>query len=344
MNSFYLPIDTKSLYFNIKNDNREGHSPTVAMPIVQGSSTNPMYSSIIRIPENIGETSRENLKEAILSKSSILAKINNIFCFPKVAVNGILLYGMPLLCMYIREEIDPQKPNFGRKKLHYPSSFSYNDSETEINNKTVFAAVSNTLNHYAFIIEGFRYDFATEILDLDATVVGENRIPYSKVFINKRGVGIKFSKQFFDRSDSYDTEILALRERLGYENIYPENYYDILEQNKRIAENAVENAVKEKYKTECRRLSEQYPYSLYDLSYNYNGEKKYIVVKYTATKQHYFNLSYKKVKFINDFQGNAQLALVTDVNGSPKVTFYSNSDINSMKKTIDSVTFEAIGG
>lgn len=38
MNKIYLHIDTKSLYMNIKNDNKTGHTATVATPIKQGNT------------------------------------------------------------------------------------------------------------------------------------------------------------------------------------------------------------------------------------------------------------------------------------------------------------------
>ena len=38
MSVIRLPIDTKSLYFNIKNDNKTGHTATVATPLKQGAS------------------------------------------------------------------------------------------------------------------------------------------------------------------------------------------------------------------------------------------------------------------------------------------------------------------
>lgn len=343
MNGFYLPIDIKSLYFNIKNDNRTGHSPTVAMPIIQGSSVNPEYAKIVKIPENICESSKQELVSTILSKSNVQAKINSVFCFDKIAVNGVLIFGIPLFCMYIREETGKQNPNYGRQKLHYPSSLVYSDSETEINNKAVFAAVSSELKGYAFIIEGFDYNFDTGVLNFDAIIVGENKIPYSKVFVNKRGVGEKFTKQFYERSDTYDTEILALRERFGYENIYPENYYDVLAQNKQIALEVVADEIMNINGVNCRYFSEQYPYSLYDLSYVYKGKKAYVVVRFTATKQCYFSLPYNKIQFLKDFQDSAQLALVTDINGQPKVRFYFYAEINAMKKNIDSVTFRSEG-
>ena len=43
MSVLRLAIDTKSLYFNIKNDNQTGHTATVATPLKQGSAIRPEF-------------------------------------------------------------------------------------------------------------------------------------------------------------------------------------------------------------------------------------------------------------------------------------------------------------
>ena len=53
MSIIRLPIDTKSLYFNIKNDNESGHTATVATPLKQGSSLHLELAEVYKIPENI---------------------------------------------------------------------------------------------------------------------------------------------------------------------------------------------------------------------------------------------------------------------------------------------------
>ena len=62
MSIIRLPIDTKSLYFNIKNDNETGHTATVATPLKQGASLHTELAEIYKIPENIDSINRENLK------------------------------------------------------------------------------------------------------------------------------------------------------------------------------------------------------------------------------------------------------------------------------------------
>ena len=87
MSTIRLPIDTKSLYFNIKNDNKTGHTATVATPLKQGASVRQELMQIVTIPENINSFSRESLISQILSKSRADAKINHAFLFNRFSVN-----------------------------------------------------------------------------------------------------------------------------------------------------------------------------------------------------------------------------------------------------------------
>ena len=67
MSVIRLPIDIKSLYFNIKNDNEKGHTATVATPLKQGASVHEELSKIHCIPHNINDYSRDSLVGHILS-------------------------------------------------------------------------------------------------------------------------------------------------------------------------------------------------------------------------------------------------------------------------------------
>ena len=92
-----------------------------------------------------------------------------------------------------------------------------------------------------------------------------------------------------------------------------------------------------------RRLSNEYPYSLYDLEISRNGRKRYIIVRNTATKLKYFTMPYNKIKFCMDFYDNVSIALVRDITGTPCIEWYSVSDINNMDKSINSITYEKRG-
>ena len=334
-----LPVDLKSLYLNIKNDNQSGHTATVATPLKQYGSVNSDLELIYEIPENIDAVSREELVASILAKSRTEAKIVNIFVFDKISVNGLILNDVPAFCFYIREEISEQNIHFGRQKLHYPISLKYSDSETEIDNRAVMKAVSFLLKDYAFLVEAFEYDTDTKILNFDALIVGYNNIPYSKVFINQKGVGSKFASVFNEDIAEYDSEIIALRTKLGFDNIGPGTFAETVSKNRIAATNIVCKHLESIGAVNLRLLTEEYPYSLFDYEYKINNRKKYVIVCFTATNIKYFTLPFNKIKFCNDFSGDAYVYLVTDINSSPKLFCYSSQELNKMSKSISSITY-----
>lgn len=342
MSVIHLPIDIKSLYFNIKNDNEKGHTATVATPLKQGASVHENLSKIHYVPHNINDYSRDSLIGHILSKSRAEAIITDVFVFDSITVNGLAVECDSSFCIYIREETNPQNIHCGRQKVHYPLSLKYSDSDIEINNKRVITAVSEVLHDYAFIVEAFEYNTETNTLNFDATIVGENGLPYSKIFLNKRGVGNKFSSVFNEFADTYDAEIIALRDHFGYDNVTPDNYMEIVNQNKTLALQTVEKILLDNGYSRIRKLAEEYPYALYDIEYYEENQKKFVIIRFTSTKTKFFSLPYNKIKFSNDYD-DVKIALVTDINGSPCVYWYTIGELNRMNKMINSITY-SIGG
>lgn len=338
-----LPIDVKSLYFNIKNDNETGHTATVATPLKQYGGINEKLIKILQIPENINAVSREGIIGQILSKSRASAKINNVFRFDKISVNGMTIVGVPSFCIYVREETQEGYVHCGRQKVHYPTSLKYSDIDVEINNRKVIDAISEKLANYAFIVEAFEYNTETSVLNFDAVIVGPNGIPYSKVFINKRGTGTKFTSVFSEEAEAYDTEIIALREKLGYDNVGPDNFAEIMRKNKNKAEELVYESLVGRGATDIRKLSDEYPYALYDLQYVQDSIKHFLIVRCTSTKLQYFNLSINKIQFCNDFKSCAEVCLVTDINGKPVIHTYGIDIMNRMSKRINSISYENMG-
>ena len=229
-----LPIDTKSLYFNIKNDNISGHTATVASPL---KKTNGEFKldDILKIKSKEIDVDTKKEMIALLvkhSKSKVL--IRQVYAFDKISVNGNLIDTDCSFGCYIKEEIDETKVQFGRLKLHYPSKFIYEDQDLNINNRIIFKKISEKLHNYAFIVRAFEYDTETKVLNFDSLIVGENNIPYSKVFINEKGAGNKFNSIFNENADDYDREIIALRKKYG-EDVNPYNYLDYFKQMKESA-------------------------------------------------------------------------------------------------------------
>ncbi|MEG1566962.1 MAG: hypothetical protein RR347_04710 [Anaerovoracaceae bacterium] len=339
-----LPIDTKSLYFNIKNDNESGHTATVATPLKQGASVHHELLEIMNFPDGISNDSKEKLIDQLLKNSRADAKIVKICVFDKISVNGVTIDAPASFCIYVREETNISNVHYGRQKIHYPPSLRYDDSEININNKLVCKALSEYLKQYAFIVEAFEYDDVSRILNFSVIIVGQKEIPYSKVFINRKGVGNKFSSVFNDEVDLYDSEIIALREKLGFGNVSPDNYNEIMTSNRLIAQNQAETFLIKSGASDIRRLVDEYPYSLYDFEYVVDGEKRFLLVCYTATNKRYFAISLNKVKFCNDFPSETRVLLITDICGNKKQFLYTNEDLNSFSKTINSITFDDLEG
>lgn len=335
-----LPIDIKSLYLNIKNDNKAGHTATVATPLRQGAAIHEGLIDILRIPENLTGSSKEEITTQILSKSRAEAIIPKVYTFNKLLVNGKKIENAPSFCMYIREETDPENVHCGRQKIHYPLSLYFMDENVEIDNKKVMRAISSMLHDYAFIVEAFEYNTESEELNFDVLVVGENQVPYSKVFLNKKGSGNKFTASFIESIDNYDTEIIALRENLGYDSVGPENFRDIQAQNKNIANGLVLKKLMEQQEGEIRCLTDEYPYALYDFELRKGQQKEYVIVRNTATKLSYFSLPYEKIRFCLDFKEQVRIALIKNIYGNPYVEWFSPDEINMMNKSINSVIYE----
>lgn len=334
-----MPIDTKSLYMNIKNDNLTGHTATVATPLRQGNSIHEELAQILEIPECIGFGSRERLVGKLLEKSRVDAKIVKVFVFDNICVNGNPISVKEAYCIYIREETNPQNVHYGRQKVHYPQVLQYEDDDITVDNQKVMNAISHALHDYAFIVQAFEYDTQNNTLNFDALIVGENKVPYSKVFINRRGVGEKFANAFTYNCENYDTEIISLREKMGYDAVTPENYQEIVAENDQLACKVVFEFLSLNGAMLIHILKDDYPYSLYDIVYSFKNKRKYAIVQQTATKEKSFTLPIEKVKFLDDFKNESDVFLITDIRGNPKIHEYNVDCVNSLKKTISSIRF-----
>lgn len=335
MHKIKLPIDTKSLYCNILNDNLKGHTCTVATPIKQGNSINPFLNQVYKIPKQIDFEKTPNLLNELTKNSKSIVRINNVFIFDKIKVNGFELAVDCCYCFFIKEEIDKNRAQFGRIKLHYPISLKCD--EFSINNRKVINAISDYLHGYAFLIEGFEYDFDDDSLNFNALVIGYNNIPYSKVFINNKGVGSKYNKVIKNYYDIYDTEIIALRNKFGSE-ISIDDFISYIEKGRIEAKQIVKNYFLNSKPSAIKDVSENYPYSLYDFEIILDKKLIYCLVAFTYTNLDYFSLSYYHHNFINTFD-NVIIALVTDVCRNNNLSIIEKEDLKNFSIGIDAVRF-----
>jgi len=336
MKKIRMPIDQKSLYFNILNDNLAGHTPTVATPIKQGKSFDKDLAEIFNLTnKEISLELHPQLINELLKNSKSTNTIRKAFVFDKVSINGINVNVKSKFCIFIKEEIDPQKKQFGRIKMHYPMSLSYNSDSLSINNKKVIDAISNAINNYAFIVNAFEYDFETDILNFDVLIVGENNIPYSKVFLNNKGVGSKLTKTFSNVFDNYDFEIIKLRQFYGSE-VSPDNFIAYENKSRKIAV----DYLKQNFSEKIEMISDDYPYSLYDFRIKENNEYNYGIIKYTVTKNVYFDLTSAQRSFLNLFEDSAKIYIITNVLENPRMTIITAKTIQDLNMEINSIKYK----
>lgn len=335
MSKIRLPIDTKSLYFNIKNDNLKGHTPTVASPLKKNDGSDKLENILIAKDAEIDISDKNELIELLIKHSKTKVVIKNLFEFKKLSVNGKPINTNYSFGCYVKEEVDDTKVQFGRLKLHYPSKLIYEDDDLNINNREVYKEISNILGNYAFIIRAFEYETNDNSLNFDALIVGENNIPYSKVFINEKGAGNKFNVIFNENADDYDREIISLKKKYGDE-VNPYNY---LEFTKNLKTKGLE-VVRQYLNKPIEYISEIFPYSLFDFCYFDKGIRKYGILRITATKNKYFNLSFIQQLFLMNNRNEAEIFLVSDALNDGILTIFNYENLSELTMNINSIKYE----
>ncbi len=333
MKKIYIPIDNKSFFVNIYNDNKSGHTPTVCTPIIQGKSVHDEVQRFFRIPHQIDFHSDAGINDFLNKSSKSTTRITNVFLFERITVNGLLVNNEKSFCFFAKEEIDPQKAQFGRIKLHYPMTINYS-GKFEFDNKHVIMKISETLHDYAFVVRGFYYDFDTDILDFDADIVGYHDIPYSKVFISTKGIGNKYIQDFHDTFDNYDIESIALKQHFGFDYVNPFNYLEKLNEIKKEAYKVLSKKFEIK---KFKFASEEYPYALFDTIHIDNGIKRYGIVSYSSTKECYFNFTIRQWQFINEFSDYVDFYMINNVYDNCNVIMMNYDEICEMNRGITSI-------
>lgn len=338
MHKIILPIDIKSLFYNILNDNEKGHTCTVATPIKQGKAINKELLEIYKIPNQIDFEAFPEIINELTKNSKSIVRINNVFAFEKLKVNRVPLNVDASFCFYTKEEIDKTKAQFGRIKLHYPITLRY--EKLRINNRKVINAISDMLNGHAFLVESFEYCFDDGSLNFNVLIVGYNNIPYSKVFINNKGVGNKYSTLIKNDFDIYDVEIIPLRKKYG-KDVSTSNFNQYVDVGKSKAKDLVfKKLISDKIipKGEIRDISKYYPYALFDLQYYKNEKIHYALVFSTYSKVKYFNLTWFQNYFIQAFN-NVSIFLVTDIDGDNNIYEINKTDLDNYSVQMNTIRF-----
>lgn len=332
MESFKFDIDTKSFFVGLTNDTGGGHTATVSTNLRQGVTTKKELEYFLQLNNEINIEGNDELIRACSAKSKSIVKIIKCLYFKEVYVNGEKLDCKKEFSLYLKEEINPDAVQYGRIKLHYPISFAYSDYDHEIDNREVVLSIKKIIGGYAFIVNSFRLYFNRSRIDIDVTIIGEDEIPYSKVFVDQKGVGNKFNKLFSEQADSYDYEILAVK-RYANKNITPEEYSNMLPLLEEKATSIVKKQLLSEGYRDINNVLIKYPYSPVDMEYYLNGLKYYIIIKTTATNIDYFFLSKYERQLICNQPKRCKVLLVKKVFSSePIIEEFDLEKINSMNR------------
>lgn len=336
MSDFSFDLDTKSFFFNIENDNDKGHTATVATVLKQGNSTNPALLLFQQASSNIPTFPDGLLRECTKNSKSVV-KITNILVFDKIYLNNKKLDIDSEFCIYLKQEINPDRIQFGRIKLHYPLSLKFSDYQYCIDNRKVMNLISSELHDYAFLVSKFQLFDEPGKINIITTLIGPNSIPYSKVFLNYKGdAANKFSKVFNEIADNYEIEAPLMRKHgiPGIDNVDPSSYLQAYNYCKTLA---IHLFVKEQLNgCDDIQIHSDYPYDVCDVEALENGVKHYFYICFTATNQDYFFLSRDKNNLLWDFEEESFVILVKNVlSDTPIIERYSAKDIKDMSKEIE---------
>jgi hypothetical protein len=331
----WLPIDEKSLFFNVVDDNPSPRPATVASTVFQGGKFDRNLEPVSAFPRMIPDDTFESVAGELLASSRISARILNVLVFDSIRVNGESVPTDVSFGMYLREEAEPERPQHGRIKLHYPLSFAFEDNSVNIDNRQVLFAVSRELNDYAFHVTAFRCDVDSRTLDFDVTILGPRNIAYSLAF-NETQDSVYMSSE---TADEYNREIVMIRKQFGWNNVTPRNIEKYLAKWRQIAQKECRRALMESGATNIHHFSFGRPFALYDFDFFRDGRKRYAVVAFTGDVQKRFSLPLSRIQFLKAFRNVAELFLVTSVGNNPHVVVFDAERLDASTKSVLSLEY-----
>ena len=353
---YSFTIDEKSLNRGTKNDFRKGQSATVHTPLNQSRDKkkwrNDIYKFLRSAPSEDIQTLPELLIDRCLKKTTSDAetRLKSLHVFSKFSVDGVPFNSAASFAMYVKEEISETitkrdgtigtNTHNGREKLHYPVSLFYKSDGYTIDNKSVLDEILHFNGGFAYVVNGFDYNNTTGMLNFRTTMIGPIGVPLSNIFKRQKGVGVKrITEGLFsitanivnsekevlteEESNSFFATLEKVEEsrrnngRLGEEFVL-KNFHSII---------GCKNTVKPVH------VSKDYPQSPYDIEYIINGVKRYIEVKSTSGDKKTFLMSKGERRFMDKYDGNYILVLVTNVRSEHCQSFkYRRKDIMNEKK------------
>ena len=361
---YSFDIDEKSLFKGVKNDYKKGQTATVHTPLNQSKDKKKWRNDILNCLNEYKSVNIDRLPETLKDKclkqttSSASGKIVGFYVFSDFSLDGVPFQERFSFAMYIKEETSEyiikrdgsktKNTHLGRQKLHYPLSLSHITDGFNIDNNKVLNKILEVNGGFAYVVNGFDIDTDTKTLNFKTTMIGPEGVLLSNVFKRKKGVG---SKMLVD----------GILDQIG---IAPIAKYDLSKEEKnsfivtlkkiqessrasgRTGEEYVYNNINKIFTSNSIKhiihVSQKYPQSPYDIECIVDDKKMYIEVKSTKMESKTFYMSKGERKFMEKYEENYLLVLVTNVNSQKKRLFkYIREDIEHMKQEIQGIKYIA---
>ena len=289
-------LAAQSLFFNTTPDLGPGHSATVATNIMQKGTLSPKISAILDFDNYYKDSDYPELARDLVKKARTTCEIKRIFIFKKIFVNGSPIKVDSYFCMFIKEETDKSKEQFGRLSLHYP--FTLKNEALNINNQEIFDKVKSRLKRYAAKV--ISMDLDGDSLTLNCMVYGQKDSPISLTLSSKENNQLWASLQMPSYLTNYYLEKTMLQKRLGA-SVDLETMYKAGIQAYQKAKSLALKYVSEKGK-DMADVSSLNPLCPYDIFYrDFEGKVHYCVVKFSFSNQVIYSLSEEQRFFMFAF-------------------------------------------
>lgn len=364
MGKIRFKIDEKSLYYGFLNDYERGEVMTSSTPINQSKNPEKWHKDIYKFMQCGIEYKKEiplMLLKQLTRKTTSQAetRINQLFIFDNILLDGEPLETKYSFALYFKEEIDEfikrrdgsigRNTHLGRIKLHYPSKLFYVHDGFNISNKDVLIDILKQKGGFAYIVRGFDVFPETKTINFVTSSIALKGKRLSSVFKIQKGVGKKLllDEINFEAEDLpgevYTDE--AIREMYSG-NIKFDELHRVQAENGKTGEKyAFENLEQliNEHMEDIYHTSEQYPTAPYDIEYNdAEGKKHYVEVKSTSGSKEVFNMSSGEMKFMEQNKDRYILLMITNVKSSfPNVKVYKYNQIIKMKQEHPSTRFYA---
>lgn len=295
-------LAAKSLFFNVAFDMGPGHTPTVATNIRQKGVTNSRIGPILDFSYYMTGDQLPDLARGLTKKARTSCVIRRIYVFDHVRFNGSPVDVDASFCMFVKEETDPSKEQYGRLSLHYPFTLRY--EPLNIDNRRVFEAIKEKAKGYATKVYSLSLD--GDSIDFNSYIIGSKGAPLSLALETSSDNDMWAEIQMPSYLRAYNLEKIGLRESgegdLDLKAIRSQG----IEAFKEAKADALQ--ILSKGARDSEDVSSLNPLCPYDIfCRDSEGKARYYVVKLSFSNQINSILSEEQKLFMLEFQGSSRI-------------------------------------